>query len=598
MSFMLGCESISLSYPAKALFKEATIGVSDGDRIGVVGLNGEGKSTLLDIIAGITEVDAGQVTRRRNLEIAYLEQEDHLDDDATVYHEILGSTPEYVWASDPRIRDILVGLVGDIDGDTVIGTLSGGQRRRVDLARVLVSRADLLLLDEPTNHLDLVAITWLAHHLASRLSSGNGAFIAVTHDRWFLDTACGSTWEVHDGIIEPFEGGFSAYVLQRVERDEAARVAEQKRQNHLRRELAWLSRGARARSSKPRFHLQTARELIANVPELRDPIALKRIAVQRLGKQVVDFLDVGFSYGDQTVLDDVTWSIGPGDRYGLLGMNGAGKTTVVELISGTIRPTHGRVRIGATVKMAVLSQNLSELAGHEEERVREIIGRYKTGYEVEGHALSPAQMLERLGFDKRHLSNRACELSGGQRRRLQLLLTLLEGPNVLILDEPSNDMDTEMLSVMEDLLDTWPGTLILITHDRYLMERVTDDQFALIDGKIVHMPRGVEQYLSLVDGMTGTRAPSPSPASQPVAESPGAGLSNSEIRVLRKQVASLERKMATLEERIASARTTLHGLDPTDYLSLGAQQETIAGLERERNGLEDEWLEAMERLEG
>ncbi|MEF2845925.1 MAG: ABC-F family ATP-binding cassette domain-containing protein, partial [Eggerthellaceae bacterium] len=341
-----------------------------------------------------------------------------------------------------------------------VATLSGGQRRRVDLARVLVADADVLLLDEPTNHLDVAAIDWLAKHLRKRFSRKEGALVVVTHDRWFLDEVCLSMWEVHDGIVESFEGGYSAYILQRVERQRQAELAEQKRQNLMRRELAWLSRGARARSTKPRFHVEAAQALIAEEPPLRNSVELKRAAISRLGKQCVNVEDVTFSYGTHKVIDDATWLIGPGDRYGLLGANGAGKSTLLEIVQGTLVPQKGRVKIGKTVKFAFLSQKLEELDKLGSDRVREVLSRYKTRYVIDGKEVSPAQLLEQLGFTSAHLNMPVNTLSGGQKRRLQLMLILLDSPNVLILDEPSNDLDTDMLVAVENLLDTWPGTLI------------------------------------------------------------------------------------------------------------------------------------------
>ena len=428
----------------------------------------------------------------------------------------MGDAPEHTWASDARIRSILRGLVSDIPWESRIGDLSGGQRRRVDLARVLVGDFDVLMLDEPTNHLDLHGIAWLAEHLKNRWPRRSGALLVVTHDRWFLDEVCLGMWEVHDGQVEQFEGGYSAYVLQRVERTEAAQTAEQKRRNLMRKELAWLSRGARARATKPKFHVEAARALIADEPPMRNALELKKTAMSRLGKQVVDLVDVTERFGETTVIDDVTWLIGPGDRFGILGENGSGKTTLLNLIVGSLEPTAGHVKIGKTVKFAVLTQHLDELSELEGCRVREVLSRYKTRYEIEGKELTPAQLLERLGFEAAQLSTPVSELSGGQKRRLQLMLILLDKPNVLILDEPDNDLDIDMLAVLESFLDTWPGTLLLITHDRHLMERVTDHQFALVDGKVRHVPGGVDEYLRLLD-----RRGDPQPKAKPGAPKAG-----------------------------------------------------------------------------
>lgn len=499
MAFLFGCENVHLEYPTKVIFESLSLGVDDGDCVGVVGRNGDGKSSLLGLFDGTVEPDDGRVLRTGGVRFASLRQADELDDAKSIGWNVVGDMPEYEWASDARIRDIIDGMIGDLDWDAEVGTLSGGQRRRVDLARVLIADADVLLLDEPTNHLDVVAINWLAKHLKKRFSRGAGALVVVTHDRWFLDEVCLRMWEVHDGIAEPFEGGYSAYILQRVERQRQAEVAEQKRQNLIRRELAFLSRGARARSSKPRFHVETARALIAEEPPLRNTTELKRAAISRLGKKCVDVIDASFSYGQNKVLDDVTWMIGPGDRYGLLGANGAGKSTLLDIVQGKLRPQMGRVKIGKTVKFAFLSQKLEELEKLKGDRVREVLSRYNTRYMIDGKEVSPAQLLEQLGFTNAHLNMPVETLSGGQKRRLQLMLILLDSPNVLILDEPSNDLDTDMTVAMENLLDTWPGTLIVVSHDRYLMERVTDDQFALINGKLTHCPRGVDEYLELLE---------------------------------------------------------------------------------------------------
>ncbi len=542
MAYLLGCENVHLEYPAKTVFDSVSLGIDEGDRIGIVGGNGDGKSSLLSLLAGVIEPDDGRVIMRGGTTIGTLEQTDALNPEATVAHQIVGDAPEHTWASDARIRNILRGLVSDIPWESRIGELSGGQRRRVDLARVLVGDFDVLMLDEPTNHLDVHGIAWLAEHLKDRWQRRSGALLVVTHDRWFLDEVCLGMWEVHDGQVERFEGGFSAYVLQRVERAQAAQTAEQKRQNVLRKELAWLSRGARARATKPKFHVEAARALIADEPPMRNTLELKKTAMSRLGKQVVDLVGVTERFGETTVIDDVTWLIGPGDRFGILGENGSGKTTLLNLIAGSLEPTAGHVKIGKTVKFAVLSQHLDELNALGECRVREVLSRYKTRYEIDGKELTPAQLLERLGFEAAELSAPVSDLSGGQKRRLQLMLILLDRPNVLILDEPDNDLDIDMLAVVESLLDTWPGTLLLITHDRHLMERVTDDQFALIDGKVRHVPGGVDEYLRLLDGR-GEPQPKPKPETQKqVGKARGTAHSQEGARIYRAQVGDSVRK--------------------------------------------------------
>ena len=609
MAFLLGCEKARVEFPTKTVFEDVSLGLDEGDRIGVVGKNGDGKSTLLSLLAGIIEPDEGRVIRTRGVRVGVLGQADALSDNDTVEHAVVGDTPEYEWAGDARVRDIISGLAADIPWQGRVGDLSGGQRRRVDLARLLIGDWDVLMLDEPTNHLDMRAITWLANHLKARWKHGTGALLVVTHDRWFLDEVCLSMWEVHDRTIDPFEGGFSAYIQQRVERDRQAQVAEQRRQNQLRRELAWLARGAQARSTKPKFRIDAARELIADVPPLRNTLELKRMAVARLGKQVVDLTDVSVRLGGKTVLDDVSWIIGPGDRFGIVGENGAGKTTLLRVIEGALAPSVGRVKIGKTVKFAVLSQHLDNLVKLGSDRVREVIGRYSRRVMLDGKEATPAQLLERLGFTRDDLNEPVCDLSGGQKRRLALMLILLDEPNVLILDEPGNDLDTDMLAQVEDLLDGWPGTLLLVTHDRYLMERVTDNQYALINGKIRHLPRGVDEYLELVGRTTDERggvvASSSGKASASKQPSTSAGeqatgvaskLSGGEIRALRKSMASAERKMDTLRGKIEGIHQAMTEVDPSDYVKLGDMQKEIKQIEAQIEALEEEWMEAAEAL--
>jgi len=607
VAYLLGCENIRLEYPTKKVFDSVSLGINAGDRIGIVGGNGDGKSSLLSLLAGTREPDDGRVIRRGGTTIGTLGQMDDLDHGATVAHQVVGDAPEHTWASDPRIRGVLRGLLADIPWDGQIATLSGGQRRRVDLARVLVGEFDVLMLDEPTNHLDMHAIAWLADHLQRRWTKKSGALLVVTHDRWFLDEVCSGMWEVHSGQVDQFEGGYSAYVLQRVERAEAAQTAEEKRKNIMRKELAWLSRGPQARSTKPKFRVEAAHALIDSDPPVRNSLELKRTAVSRLGKQVVDLVDVTERYGDKTVIDGVTWLIGPGDRFGILGENGSGKTTLLNLIQGSLTPTSGHVKVGKTVKFAFLSQHLLELEKLGSYRVREVLSRYKARYEVDGKEMTPAQLLERLGFETIQLSSVVADLSGGQKRRLQLMLILLDKPNVLILDEPDNDLDIDMLAVVENLLDTWPGTLLLITHDRHLMERVTDDQFALVDGKIRHVPGGVDEYLQLLDQRRDAHATARTEMQKRSSGTTGSPnrtsgreqrplVSSAEQRTLKKELAATERRLNALANKTQGIRLEMEQADPSDYVALGDIQHRLQSAEREVSKAEDEWMELSEKL--
>ncbi len=608
MAHLLGGESLHLEFPTRTIFEGITVGLNEGDRIGIVGRNGDGKSTLMKILAGRLEPDSGRVTVRGGTRIGYLDQSDVLDDDHTVGYAIVGDTPEYEWASQARIRDVISGLVSDLPWDAPVSSLSGGQRRRVALASLLAQEWDVLMLDEPTNHLDVEAITWLAGHLKSRWSKNAGGLMVVTHDRWFLDEICTDTWEVHDRIVEPFEGGYAAYILQRVERDRQAAAAEAKRQNLMRKELAWLRRGAPARTSKPKFRIDAANALIADVPPVRDTVELKKMAVSRLGKDVVDLENVSVTYDDPSmpdgkrpVLKKVTWRIAPGERTGILGVNGAGKSTLLSLVTGDLKPTEGRVKHGKTVKIATLTQQLDELKEVENDRVSDVIGRKKRSYIADGKELSPSQMLERLGFTSAQLSTPVKDLSGGQKRRLQLMLILLDEPNVLILDEPSNDLDTDMLAAMEDLLDTWPGTLLVVSHDRYLMERVTDQQYAVIDGSFRHLPGGVDEYLALSAAGAGGSAAGSAQAraassAQASAEPEAPKVSGAELRAAQKESGAIERRLAKLatEQEKLSEQMSAH--DPSDYAGLSALGEQQQALQDEIDELEMRWLELSELL--
>ena len=649
----LGLEHVALSFATKTIFTDVTQGIFEGDRIGIVGRNGDGKSTLLHLLKGTQEPDQGRVTMRNGLTFGMLDQRDPLKDEDTVRKAALENRQDYEWAADPRSREIVESLLGGMELEAKVGTLSGGQRRRVDLARLLLQDWDILALDEPTNHLDLLTIHWLAEHLKNRWAKNSGALLLVTHDRWFLDEVCTSMWEVHDGTIDPFEGGYSAYMLQRVERERQADLAETKRRNLARKELAWLTRGARARSTKQKFHVKAAQELIADVPPMRNSLELKRMATSRLGKQVVDLVDVTKIYpgadsdadgnendrvpsphaerplmGSVTVaadpdkagedgqdrpgtaaadtltisghkvLDDVTWLIGPGDRFGIVGANGAGKSTLLGLIDGSVSPTAGHVKVGKTVRFAVLTQRLDELEKLGRYRIKEVLSRYKPTYLVEGKEVSPSQLMERLGFESSQLMTRISDLSGGQKRRMQLLLILLDEPNVLIMDEPGNDLDTDMLAVMEDMLDSWPGTLIVVSHDRYLLERVTDQQFALINGKVVHLPGGVQDYLDMVESADREAADAPSQTSAKEAGNPNqAKAERVARRNLSKQASAIERKLAKLADQRKDLERQMAEHDPGDYQGLNELNSKLKDLTGQSDQLEEEWLTIGEELE-
>ncbi|MCG7285701.1 ABC-F family ATP-binding cassette domain-containing protein [Cellulomonas sp. ACRRI] len=603
MAHLLGGEALHLSFPTKNVFDSVTVGLNEGDRVGIVGRNGDGKSSLLALLAGRLTPDSGRVTVRGGVRIGVLDQTDTLDPALTVGASVVGDRAEHEWAGDPKVRDVVSGLVGDLPWDKLVGDLSGGQRRRVALAALLAGDDDVLMLDEPTNHLDVEAVTWLARHLNRRWSANAGGLLVVTHDRWFLDEVCTATWEVHDGIVEPFEGGYAAYVLQRVERDRMAAATEAKRQNLMRKELAWLRRGAPARTSKPKFRIEAANQLIEDVPPPRNSVELSQMATARLGKDVVDIEDVSVAYGAHEVLRDVTWRIAPGERTGVLGVNGAGKSTLLGLVTGAVAPTTGRVKRGKTIRVATLTQELAELADIADTRVNDVIARYRTSYVAGGKEMTPGQLLERLGFTAVQLQTPVKDLSGGQRRRLQLLLILLDEPNVLVLDEPSNDLDTDMLAAMEDLLDTWPGTLLVVSHDRYLLERVTDQQYAVLDGHFRHVPGGVDEYLRLLErsrsGAGAVATGAPTEASGAVGgEVAPSGLDGAELRAAKKELGALDRRISKLTGQIEALEKKMAEHDPADYVGLTALGQDKAALEAEVGEVEEKWMALAEAVEG
>jgi ATP-binding cassette subfamily F protein uup len=588
---LINLENVSKAYGPAPLLDAISLGVEEGERIGVVGLNGGGKSTLISIIAKDVPADDGRVTHSRGLRIGVLAQRDEFPDGATVRGLVLGDRPEHEWAGDTRIREILGGLLADLDLDAPVAGMSGGERRRVALSRLLVPETDLLVLDEPTNHLDLEAIAWLAGHLKSRKS----ALIVVTHDRWFLDEATERTWEVVDGQVQRYEGGYSAYVLAKAERARIAASTEEKRQNLLRKELAWLRRGPQARSTKPKFRVDAAQALIADVPPLRDKVELTSFATARLGKTVYDLEDVSVRLGDRAIFQRLTWQLGPGDRIGVVGVNGSGKSTLLRLLDGVITPESGRVVRGKTVQLAHLSQDLEEL--DPTRRVLESVEEIKRRITVGKRDWTAGQLLERLGFRGDAQWTPVGDLSGGERRRLQLLRLLMAEPNVLLLDEPTNDLDIETLTELEDLLDGWPGTLVVVSHDRYFLERITDNVFGLLgDGGLRMLPGGVEEYLArraAGDAGTGLSGTAPAPAAKPAAK-PAARATGQDWKA-KKELDRLERRLAKLTAREGELHELL-AAHATDYEKLLAFNEELKSVAAEREQVEEDWLTLADDL--
>ena len=609
MAHLLGAEEVHLEFATKNVFDGITVGLNEGDRIGVVGRNGDGKSTLLKVLAKRLAPDSGRVTYRNGITIGMLDQADQLDPDASIGSIVVGSRPEHEWAGDAKIRDVISGLLNDLDFSVRVGELSGGQRRRVALAALLTQDLDVVMLDEPTNHLDIEGVAWLAGHLRARWADNAGALVVVTHDRWFLDEVCNYTWEVHDGIIDPFDGGYAAYTLQRAERARSQAASESRRQNLLRKELAWLRRGAPARTSKPKFRIDAANQLIENEPPVRDQVSLKQMATARLGKDVLDIENVSLAFGERKLLTDVTWRLGPGDRVGLVGVNGAGKTSLLRLVTGALEPTAGRIKRGKTVNIATLSQEVRELDEFAEDKIFDLIAREKKFFMIDGKEVGITSLVEQLGFSSAQLQSVIKDLSGGQRRRLQLLRLLFGEPNVLILDEPTNDLDTDMLAAIEDLLDSWPGTLIVVSHDRYLLERVTDQQYALLgDGSLRHLPGGVDQYLELRKHSLGGNSSlgaqqSKSSAHSESGKMPGKANSEAagkatgaELREAQKGIARIERALEKLADDEAKLHQDLATHDQTDFAGLAALVAKQTEFNDRRATLEAEWFDLSERV--
>lgn len=588
MANLVNAERISIAFGTRTLLDEVSLGLDRGDVIGVVGRNGDGKTTLLRILTGTLEPDSGRVTRSGGVSIGYLHQTDDFAPDETVRTVIVGGADDHVWAADPVTRSIVQHLLGDVDLDARIATLSGGERRRTALVRLMLAGHDLLVLDEPTNHLDVEAVAWLAEHLRA-LQQGRTAMLVVSHDRWFLDAICTRIWEVHDGAVDGYDGGYAAYVLARAERARQAVQIESRRANLLRKELAWLRRGAPARTSKPKFRTEAATALIEDEPPPRDTVELRRLSTSRLGKDVFDLHRIALRVGDRELITNLDWSIGPGMRIGLIGVNGAGKTTLLRLLAGEREPDAGTIKRGRTVQLGQLSQTVGELP--EDDRVRDSVSANLTQL-ASGREVSATSLLEDFGFTGDKLMARVGDLSGGERRRLQFLRILLDEPNVLLLDEPTNDLDIDTLTVIEDYLDRWPGTLIVVTHDRYFLERVCDVTYALMgDGRCVLLPGGIDQYLDHRRNAPATTAgPEPEPA-----ETAAPKLSAAEERQTKKDLARIEQRLQRAETAIGALHDQMADA-AADYQRLAELQRDLDGLTTERETLELEWLETAERL--
>ncbi len=602
---LVNVEQVSKVYGTRALLDGVSLGVSEGDRIGVVGRNGDGKTTLIRMLAKLEEADTGRVTHNGGLRLGVLTQHDSLDPAKTIRQEVIGDLADHEWAGSAKIRDVLTGLFGGLalpgfehGLDTVIAPLSGGERRRIALAKLLIDEQDLIVLDEPTNHLDVEGISWLAGHLRARRS----ALVCVTHDRWFLDQVCTRMWDVQRGTVHEYEGGYSDYVFARAERERIAATEESKRQNLMRKELAWLRRGAPARTSKPRYRIEAANELIADVPPPRDTSELMKFANARLGKTVFDLEDVTVQAGPKSLLTHLTWQLGPGDRVGLVGVNGAGKTSLLRALAeaartqGDEQPAAGKVVVGKTVKLAYLSQEVSELNPNLRvlEAVQQVRDRVDLG---KGREMTAGQLCEQFGFTKEKQWTPVGDLSGGERRRLQILRLLMDEPNVLFLDEPTNDLDIETLTQLEDLLDGWPGSMIVISHDRFFIERTTDKVMALLGDRALRMlPRGIDEYLERRQRMEEESTPSAAAAPRPSgAAAPAAApaVSAQEARAAKKELQKVERQL----DKLSTRETTLHkqiAEHATDFEKVAKLDAELRELVTERDELEMRWLELAE----
>ena len=586
---LVNAERLTITFGTRTLLDGVSLGLSRGDVIGVVGRNGDGKTTLLRILTGASEPDSGRVTRTGRVSIGYLIQTDDVPPGTTVRSVIVDGQPDHVWAADAGTRAVVEHLLADVDLDTELTTLSGGERRRVALTELLLGDHDLLVLDEPTNHLDVEAVAWLADAL-NALQARSVAMLVVSHDRWFLDAICTRIWEVHDARVDAYDGGYAAYVLARAERARQASAADARRKNLLRKELAWLRRGPPARTSKPQFRIDAANALIADEPPPRDRFELQRFATGRLGKDVFDLKHVDYSVGEppKVLLADLTWSIGPGDRIGLVGVNGAGKSSLLRLLDGEAQPTSGTVKQGKTLNVGHLGQTLEQLDGLTgSERVLESVEAVRRQVQVASGEVTASSLLEGFGFTGNKLTTRLDDLSGGERRRLQLLRLLLAEPNVLLLDEPTNDLDIDTLNVVEDYLDGWPGTLIVVSHDRYFLERVCDVTYALMgDGTCVLLPGGVEQYLEV-------RRQKAADGDLPTGPVSNGTTANADLRAARKTMSRVESQIGKVDKRIATLHTQM-AKSAADYGKLADLQRELDAATAEKEGLELAWLEAAE----
>ncbi len=592
MANLVNVERASVGYGTRTLLDAVSLGIDEGDAIGVVGRNGDGKTTLLQVLTGTREPDSGRVTHTSGLSVGYLHQADDFAADATVRDVIfrgersdgdgLEGRADHIWAAEADTRSVVENLLTEVSLDREVSNLSGGERRRVALAAVLLAGHDVLVLDEPTNHLDVEVIGWLARHLAQQRAK---ALVVVSHDRWFLDAVCTKTWEVHDGAVDAYDGGYAAYVLARAERMRVAAGTEARRRNLMRKELAWLRRGPPARTSKPKFRIQAANDLIANEPEPRDSLALQRFATARLGKDVFDLHRVRLEAGEKVILDKLDWSIGPGDRIGLVGVNGTGKTTVLKLLAGDLMPVAGTFKQGKTLKIGHLSQALAEL--DPTDRVLDAVERARRVTELAGgREVSTSTLLEDFGFTGDKLTTRLADLSGGERRRFQFLRLLLDEPNVLLLDEPTNDLDIDTLTVIEDYLDGWPGTLIVVTHDRYFLERVSDVTYALTGGgRCDLLPGGIEQYLS---DRAAAASPEPVRADVPRGES-----ASSRERRTGKEMARIEGQLERLQGQIDALHESMAEA-AADHVRAGELNAELQQMLERKESLEEAWLTAAE----